>query len=136
MDSSPSRPSRSCGGLLNSARVPNVKRFLLPAIVASGLAACSGSNGLPPLSSAKPDAVQQGTLASKELVEHATASLYRINGGRKPIEMFVIQQPVGKPGKLAWRESWIYDPAGSKRKFILTFEEDGAGSAEYEIGTM
>lgn len=113
-----------------------MKRFLLSAIVAFGLSACSGSSGLPPLSSVKPDAVQQGTLASKELVEHATASLYKLNGGKKPIDKFVIQQPVGKPGKLEWRESWIYDPAGSKRKFILTFEEDGTGAAEYEIGTM
>lgn len=80
--------------------------------------------------------MQQGTLANEALVRDATAALYQLNGGKKPIARFVIQQPVGKPGKVAWRESWIYDPEGSKRKFILTFEEDGTGSASYEIGTM
>ncbi len=80
--------------------------------------------------------VQQGTLANQALIRDATAAIHQLNGGKKPIAKFVIQQPVGTVGKMAWRESWIYDPEGAKLKYIMTFEEDGTGSASYEIGTM
>lgn len=113
-----------------------VKPFLLLIIGAVALTACSTSNQLPPLSSIQPGAVQQGTLANEALVREATSSLYQITGGRKEISRFVMQQPVGTPGKKAWREVWIYDPEVSKRYFVLTFEEDGRGAASYQIGSM
>ncbi|MEM6484503.1 MAG: hypothetical protein AAF662_05905 [Pseudomonadota bacterium] len=45
--------------------------------------------------------------------------------------MFVIQKPVGSTGWLAWREMWILKDDGPS--FIMTFSEDGAGGAFFEI---
>ena len=57
-------------------------------------------------------------------------------GGNKRVTKFVIQQPVGMPGRKAWREMWIYDIEGANQPFILTFREDGQGSANFEIKKM
>jgi hypothetical protein len=46
---------------------------------------------------------------------------------------FVIQQPVGAPGRKAWREMWIVMRPAGGAQFIATFREDGTGSANFEF---
>lgn len=112
----------------------NASLFLL--IIALALSSCSSPNRLPPLSSVRPGVAKEGTLANEQLVRDATAALHKIVGGTEPVEKFVVQQPVGPPGEKAWREVWVYDPKGRQQKFIMTFQEDGKGSADFTIKSM
>jgi len=94
---------------------------------------CSTTTGeLPPLSSVRPSNVGEGTLANPVLAQDASLAIRKVAGGNKR----VIQQPVGMPGKKAWREMWVYDPEGTPKQFIMTFREDGQGSADFEIQKM
>src|SRR5438477_7931564 len=115
-------------------------RYLTSALVliaALGLSSCSSSpDQLPPLSSVPPGHATEGTLANEQLARDTTAALDKIVGGTGPIWKFVVQKPVGAPGKKAWREIWDYDPRGRAQKFIVTFQEDGKGSADYTIQRM
>ncbi|HTI99301.1 MAG TPA: hypothetical protein VL527_10500 [Dongiaceae bacterium] len=109
----------------------NVKPFFL--ITALALASCSSPNSLPPLSSIRPSVATEGTLANEQLVRDTTAAIHKLIGGTESVVPFVIQKPVGQPGRKAWRELWVYDPAGRQQQFIITFQEDGKGSADYTI---
>jgi len=95
---------------------------------------CSPTTGeLPPLSSVRPSNVGEGTLANPVLAQDASLAIRKVAGGNKKVVKFVIQQPVGMPGKKAWREMWVHDPEGTPKQFIMTFREDGQGSADFEI---
>jgi len=94
------------------------------------------SDQLAPLSSVRPGRASEGSLANPALARDATLAIRKVAGGSKRVIKFVIQQPVGQPGKKAWREVWVYDPDGSKKPFVLTFREDGQGSANFEIQRM
>lgn len=88
---------------------------------------------LPPVSSISQRTVAEGTLANQKLTNDATVALRKIAGGKKPVTKFVIQDPVGPKGRKAWREMWIYDIDGAHKPYIMTFREDGKGSAYFEI---
>lgn len=105
------------------------------------LSSCqSGPNGLPPVSSIPPSVAKEGTLANAKLVEDTSNALFdnlvisSTDRLQTRILKFVIQQPVGPAGRKAWREMWILMKDGSAgRRFIVTFSEDGAGSADFKI---
>lgn len=99
----------------------------------SFISSCSTSNELPPVSSIRPRTVAEGTLANPALANDASLAIRKIVGGNKPVTKFVMQDPVGLPGRKAWREMWIYDIDGAHKAFIMTFREDGQGSANFEI---
>ena len=112
----------------------NPKLFLL--IAALALSSCSSPNLLPPVSSVRPGVAMEGTLANEQLVRDATTALHKIVGGTEPFVKFVVQQPVGPSGKKAWREVWVYNLKIRPKQFIITFQEDGKGSADYAIQAM
>jgi hypothetical protein len=105
------------------------------------LSSCqSSTGGLPPVSSIPPSVSKEGTLANAKLVEDTSNALLDklgISFADRPqtkILKFVIQQPVGPAGKSAWREMWILMKDGrAGDPFIVTFREDGNGSASYQI---
>jgi len=98
---------------------------------------CGTPNGeLPPLSSVHPGRASEGTLANPALAQDASLAIRKVAGGNKRVIKFIIQQPVGTPGKKAWRELWVYDPEGAKKQYIITFREDGQGSADFQIQKM
>ncbi|MCU0796445.1 MAG: hypothetical protein MUF31_10970 [Akkermansiaceae bacterium] len=98
------------------------------------LSSCSTDpSGLAPLSTVNTVATE-GTLANPTLARDASQAIRELNSNRSAkVLKFVLQQPVGSPGRKAWREMWIYDPDHAKRSYILTFREDGEGSADFEI---
>ena len=98
---------------------------------------CSTTSGeLPPVSSIRPGVATEGTHANHVLAQDASQAIRKLTGGNKKVTKFIIQQPVGIPGKKAWRELWIYDIEGTPKRFIMTFREDGQGSADFEIQKM
>ena len=110
-------------------------------MLAAGLSCLSNcasqnSGGLPPLSNPGPAVAKEGTLANETLVRDASQAVRKIAGGNKKIVKFVVQQPVGKPSMKAWREIWVHDPDGTPKQYIMTFREDGRGSAGFEIKPM
>jgi hypothetical protein len=100
------------------------------------VSSCSIPGELPPLSSVRPGVVSEGTLANPALAQDASLAIRKIMGVNKRVIKFVIQQPVGHPGRKAWREMWVYDPEGAKKHLIITFREDGQGSADFQIQKM
>ena len=68
----------------------------------------------------------------------AIKSILNLDSGESvEILKFVIQQPVGETGKKAWREMWVTSPGKENSKsFIVTFKEDGEGSADFQISEM
>ena len=101
------------------------------------LASCSTSSSeLAPLSSVSPTVASEGTLANHVLAQDASLAIREIEGSNKPVVKFVLQEPVGMPGNKAWREMWIFDPEGVKKHYIVTFREDGQGSANFELQRM
>ena len=100
------------------------------------ISSCSTPGELPPLSSVRPGVASEGTLANPALAQDASLAIRKTTGGSKRVIKFVIQQPVGQPGSKVWREMWIYDPEGNKQQFIMTFREDGQGSADFKIQKM
>jgi hypothetical protein len=83
---------------------------------------------------------EEGTIANAKLVEDATNALLdelRIPAAERSavkILKFVIQQPIGATGKKAWRETWILMKEGKAgRQFIVTFQEDGTGAADFRF---
>ena len=88
------------------------------------------------MSSVRPGVVSEGTLANPVLAQDASLAIRKLMGGNKRVIKFVIQRPVGQPGRKAWREMWVYDPEGVKAQFIMTFREDGQGSADFGIQKM
>lgn len=74
-------------------------------------------------------------MANQTLTRDASLAIRKITGGNKAITKFVMQDPVGRQGRKAWREMWIYDVDGAHKPFIMTFREDGQGSAHFEIQT-
>lgn len=104
---------------------------------ACALLGCSTSTTrLAPLSSVKQSVATEGTLANDTLIRDTTAAIHKAARGTKPLTKFVVQQPVGPTGRKAWRELWVYDPQGTQQKFIITFTEDGTGSAGFQIQRM
>jgi len=111
--------------------------ILLSLALTLSITGCGTSGGeLPPLSSVRPGVAGEGTLANSALTRDATLALRKHTGGNKEIIKFVVQKPVGKPGNKAWRELWVYDMPGAKKQFIMTFREDGQGSANFEVTGM
>jgi hypothetical protein len=113
-----------------------MKIILSTSIALAGIlliSSCSTPGELPPVSSIRSRTVAEGTLANPALVKDATLAIRKITGGSKPVTKFVMQDPVGQPGRKAWREMWIYDIDGAHKAFIMTFREDGQGSANFEI---
>ena len=115
------------------------------ALLALSLVAITGcettQNELKPISEVSPSVSREGTLANKVLIKDTTIAINSILNveSEEPIEIlkFVIQQPVGERGKKAWREMWITAPGQENSKsFIITFMEDGLGSADFEINEM
>jgi hypothetical protein len=95
---------------------------------------CSAPGGnLPPISSIPPGVASEGTLANHVLAQDASLAIRKLAGGNKRVTKFVVQKPVGKPGRKAWRELWIFDLEGKPQRFMMTFRENGEGSADYEI---
>ena len=89
---------------------------------------------LKPISSIGPTVSKEGTLANHVLAQDTSLAIRQMMGGmNKEIIKFVMQKPVGKPGMKAWREMWTFDPGGIHKDFIITFREDGQGSANFEI---
>ena len=97
------------------------------------ISSCSTPGELPPVSSIRQRNVAEGTLTNPALANDASLAIRKITGGSKPVTKFVMQDPVGQPGRKAWREMWIYDIDGAHKPFIMTFREDGQGSANFEI---
>jgi hypothetical protein len=116
-----------------------MKCILALSILALLSASCSSPNNgdpLPPVSSIKPNVSREGSLANPALTKDATQAIRKAVGGNAAIMKFVIQQPRGPVGKKAWREIWMYDPGGKDQHFLMTFREDGQGSAGFEIEKM
>jgi len=98
---------------------------------------CQASNQLTPLSQVKAGVAEEGTLANAILIQDTESALRKVSGlPESKIIKFIIQQPVGKPGLKAWREIWVTNPDSNPQQYIITFKEDGAGSANFEIQTM
>ena len=117
----------------------NMKTILTTTFALIGvlvISSCSTPGELPPLSSVRPGVASEGTLANPALAQDASLAIRKTTGGNKRVIKFVIQQPVGQPGSKVWREMWIYDPEGKKQQFIMTFREDGQGSADFKIQKM
>lgn len=112
-----------------------MKSTLALSAIALITTSCVPSNELPPVSSIRASAVEEGTLTNHALAQDASLAIRKAMGGRNaPITKFVIQKPVGAPGRKAWREFWVYDiDSKSPREFIMTFREDGQGSANFQI---
>jgi len=113
-------------------------KFILPlAILVLVPASCTTTNRgeLAPISSIRTTA-REGTLTNPVLAQDASLAIRKIMKGNARVIKFVIQQPVGATGNKAWRELWVYEPEGRQQKFILTFREDGQGSANFEIQKM
>jgi hypothetical protein len=116
-----------------------MKPILALFILALFSASCSSSNNgdpLPPISSIKPSVSREGSLANATLTKDASQAIRKAMGKDAKFTKFVIQQPVGTVGKKAWREIWIYDPEAKQQHFLITFREDGQGSAGFEIEKM
>lgn len=99
---------------------------------------CATSEQLAPLSEIQPSVASEGSLANEQLILDATAGLSEyvdIPAGSKVLK-FVIQQPVGKVGKRAWREVWVANPDTNPIQFIITFQEAGLGAADFVISKM
>lgn len=102
--------------------------------ISIGLPNCATQGGsLPPISSIPPGAASEGTLANHVLAQDASLAVRKLAGGNKRVTKFVVQKPVGKPGKKAWRELWIFDLEGKPQRFMMTFRENGEGSADFDI---
>jgi hypothetical protein len=102
--------------------------------ISIGLPNCTTQGGsLPPISSIPPQAASKGTLANHVLAQDASLAVRELAGGNKRVTKFVVQKPVGKPGKKAWRELWIFDLEGKPQRFMMTFRENGEGSADFDI---
>ncbi|WP_033367156.1 hypothetical protein [Rubritalea marina] len=114
--------------------------FIRSSICASFLVVLSScaqqTDELPPVSSIKSNLAEEGTLTNKVLERDATQAIRKLKGGNPQIIKFVLQQPVGASGNKAWREIWVTDPHGKSESFIMTFREDGRGSANFEIEPM
>ncbi len=114
-----------------------MKKFilLLTALAISiGLPNCAPQGGsLPPISSIPPGVASEGTLANHVLAQDASLAVRKLAGGNKRVTKFVVQKPVGKSGKKAWRELWIFDLEGKPQRFMMTFRENGEGSADFDI---
>lgn len=112
--------------------------LLAVSVLGMMLSACAPSDpsGLPPISSIPPTTTKEGSLANKALTQDATQAIRKVTGSSGALVKFVIQQPVGPVGKKAWREVWVHEPKGLEQSFILTFREDGQGSADFEIEKM
>lgn len=102
------------------------------------LSSCeSTQSGLKPVSQIAPGVAAEGTLANTKLVADASDALYaalKVPLSEQPqtkILKFVIQQPVGPIGKRAWREMWMFMRGSENISFIVTFTEDGTGSANF-----
>jgi hypothetical protein len=116
-----------------------MKTILTKATALTGLlfmSSCSTPGELPPLSSVRSTTASEGTLANSSLAQDASLAVRKLMGTNKRVIKFVIQQPVGQPGRKAWREMWVYDPEGVKKQLIMTFREDGQGSADFQIQKM
>jgi hypothetical protein len=114
--------------------------LLLPSLFLFSCASADTTGGLAPVSRIPAGVSKEGTLANTKLVEDATNALFaklQIAKDEQPkvkIMKFVIQQPVGSIGKKAWREMWILMKDGKAgHNYIMTFQEDGAGSADFKI---
>jgi len=116
-----------------------MKPIIALSIIALLSTSCSPSNNgdpLPPISSIKPSLSREGSLANATLTKDASQAIRKVMGREAKFAKFVIQQPVGPVGKKAWREIWIYEPEAKQQHFLVTFREDGQGSAGFEIEKM
>ena len=92
----------------------------------------------------KPTATREGSLANQQLQSDAMVGCLAVmkrqgyTQDSLPSPMaFVIQKPVGKAGSKAWREMWIFNDINiDQNNLIMTFREDGLGSASFEIQPM
>lgn len=118
--------------------------LLLTSICLIGASCQSTSSDLPPISKIKPTASKEGSLANQKLKSDALAGCLEVMKSRgytqeslpSPLA-FVIQKPVGKTGSKAWREMWIFNNINiDDNNLIMTFREDGQGSASFEIQSM
>lgn len=111
-----------------------IQTILIASLIA--LSGCATNpNQLAPLSSVNTTATE-GTLANHVLAQDASLAIRKIMNGNKKVTKFILQQPVGLAGNKAWREMWVYDADGASQMFIMTFKEDGQGSADFEIERM
>lgn len=116
------------------------KTSVLLTFLSLALCSCQSTNQeLAPVSQIRPGVAAEGSLANAKLIADATTALFQElqvpehERAQTKILKFVIQQPVGAPGRKAWRETWIVmRPVGSAQ-FIATFREDGTGSANFEF---
>lgn len=114
--------------------------WIVPAILLVSCATQENGNGLGPLSSIPAGVAQEGTLANAKLVADASESMFEhlqipvSERANTHFLKFVIQPPVGPAGRKAWREMWILmKDEKPGRRFILTFQEDGTGSADFRV---
>lgn len=118
------------------------KLKLLLLIASLLLIGCQSThNKLAPVSQIPAGVAREGSLANEALIRDTSAAIYKqlnlsesdIAKGVKIIK-FVIQQPVGDVGRKAWRELWVYNPGSpDSASYIITFQEDGTGSADFII---
>jgi hypothetical protein len=108
--------------------------LILAAIVLTGCA--TSHNGLGPVFSIPAGTVKEGTLANQTLGQDASSAIRAAMKGNGDFAKFVVQQPVGAEGMKAWREVWVYEPQGVAQQFIITFQEDGQGSTDFEVEQM
>jgi hypothetical protein len=115
-------------------KMKTIQTILIASLIA--LSGCATNpNELAPLSSVNATATE-GTLTNHVLAQDASLAIRKIMNGNKKVTKFVLQQPVGPAGSKAWREMWVYDADGASQMFIMTFKEDGQGSADFEIERM
>lgn len=80
------------------------------------------------------DDAEKGTLADDVLVENIFQAISQVMGEPdKTIETFIVQQPVIKNKKTAWREYWIFDSEGSNEPFMITFRKNKKGFTDFDI---
>ncbi len=115
-----------------------MRLLILLLATAITLVGCRSSGELRPLSQIPPGVAAEGSLANAKLLVDTTAAIRQIEQTPEAdveldIARFVIQQPVGQPGSLSWREMWIVEPDGNSRQYVITFREDGFGGARFDI---
>ena len=108
-------------------------RILLLSLLSILFTSCAFTGKkLKPVSSADLVYAEAGTLTNDDLVQNISQAITQVMGGSdKPIEKFIVQQPVGKKKKKAWREQWIFDPESSNEQFLITFRKDKKGFTDF-----
>jgi hypothetical protein len=119
---------------LNLKRVTMKLLIVIPLLGLFATSCSTQSGGRAPSASAlKQSVVAKGTLASAPVAGEAASTVRALAGGGAKISQYVIKNPSGRVGSKSWQELWTYNPGSQEKNFRIIFNEDGKGSANFEI---